>query len=316
MSKREGVYVGIDAGQASFSVALWGQRGVHEWHNDGWGHAAFVAWLEQAAATLVVVEASGGVEQRLVAALMAADIEVAVVNPTRVRAFARAAGQLAKTDAIDAQMIAYFAATMKPRATLFRDKVRQQMAALLLRRRQVVQMITAEKNRLRTAAAEVVARLEAHLAWLEAERDALIEEITALVATDAEWAQQVALTESVPGVGVVTATTLLSELPELGQLSRQRIAALVGVAPLNYDSGKKRGKRRIFGGRQPVRNALYMAVLAAIRCQNPVIKPFYDQLVARGKAKKVAITACMRKLLVILNMMVRNNEAWSPRLSA
>lgn len=316
MSKPKELYVGIDAGQATFEVAVWQEQGSRQWANDEAGRQAFVAQMQEWPPALLVVEASGGVEQALVAELLGASLAVAVVNPTRVRAFARAAGQLAKTDAIDARMIAYFAATMQPRPTLLQAASRREIAALMLRRRQVVSMLTAEKNRRRTAPARIAERVAGHIAWLEEEKQALDEAVAALVAVDEAWAAQVALMESVPGVGPVTSATLLAELPELGQLNRQQIAALAGLAPLNHDSGKKRGKRSIFGGRQPVRNTLYMAVLAAIRCHNPLLADFYHRLVAAGKPKKVALTACMRKLLVILNAMVRDNEPWSPPMPA
>lgn len=316
MSQAKEGYVGIDAGGATFEVAIWQEAGSRQWANDEAGREAFVAQMEARPPALLVVEASGGVEQALVAELMAAELAVAVVNPTRVRAFASAAGQLAKTDAIDAQLIARFAATMQPRPTALAAQERRAIVDLRRRRRQVVSMLVDEKNRRRTAPARVAERVAAHIAWLEEEKQALDEAVAALVRVDEDWAAQIALMESVPGVGPVTSATLLAELPELGQLNRQQIAALAGLAPLNRDSGKRRGKRSIFGGRQPVRNILYMAVLAAIRCHNPLLADFYHRLVAAGKPKKVALTACMRKLLVILNAMVRDHEPWSPPMAA
>jgi transposase len=258
---------------------------------------------------LIVVEASGGWELPLVAELAAAGQPVAVVNPTRVRAFARSKGQLAKTDRLDAQVLAHFAQAIRPPVRPLRSQAHEHLVGLVTRRRQVVAMLTAEKNRRYTARATLQTRLTAHIAWLETELADLEAELRHWIQADPTWRAQAVLLASVPGVGPVTATTLVAELPELGQRNRQEIAALVGVAPLNKDSGKKRGRRRVFGGRAGVRRTLYMATLVATRC-NPVIRTFYQRLLAAGKEKKVALTACMRKLLVILNAMLKTQQPW------
>ena len=260
---------------------------------------------------LVVVEASGGYEAAIVSELVGQGLAVALGNPTRVRAFARAEGQLAKTDKIDAGVIARFGATMKPEPSARRDQAQLALNQWVTRRRQLVLMVTAEKNRLPTAPPAMRDHINKHLAWLQAEIEALEQQINQAIAANPVWAETAKRVQSVPGGGAITATTLVADLPELGQLNRQKIAALVGVAPFNHDSGKRRGKRRIFGGRASVRSVLYMATLSAIR-HNPVIKSFYQRLIAKGKLKKVALTACLRKLLVILNTMVKSGRDWSP----
>jgi transposase len=258
-----------------------------------------------------VVEASGGIEQPIVAELYLEKLPIAIVNPTRVRNFARSTGQLAKTDKLDARLIAHFAQAVRPKVRPLRTAEQEHLNALVTRRRQVVQILTAEKNRRSTSHSTLRKRLQQHIEWLNAELVALDEDIEQYIQESPSWRKKAALLRSVPGVGPVTASTLLAELPELGTRNRQQIAALVGVTPLNKDSGKMRGKRRVFGGRAPVRRALYMAALVATRV-NPVIRSFYEHLLAQGKEKKVALTACMRKLLVILNSMIRNQQTWSP----
>ena len=269
--------------------------------------------LKNLSPTLIVVEASGGLEQSVVRELSQENLPVAMVNPTRVRNFARSAGQLAKTDKIDAQIIAHFAQAMKPEVRPLRTAKQERLNALVTRRRQIVNNITAEKNRRSTTHPSLQEQLQMHIDWLEQEKEALEAEIDQQIQQCTEWKEKAAILESVPGVGSVTASTLLAELPELGSRNRQKIAALVGVAPVNKDSGKKRGKRRVFGGRADVRATLYMATLSATRF-NPVIRSFYKRLLAAGKEKKVALTACMRKLLVILNSMISHNRSWSPYL--
>ena len=247
----------------------------------------------------------------LVADLALAKLPVAVVNPTRVRQFARATGQLAKTDRLDAQVLAHFAQAVQPHARPLRTPEEEHLTALVTRRRQLVTMLTAEKNRRISTRPQLLQRLEKHVQWLEQELKSLEEEIARFIDDNPLWEEKNAVLRSTPGVGPVTASTLLAELPELGTLNRQKIAALVGVAPVNKDSGKKRGKRRVFGGRAAVRRTLYMAALNAVRF-NPVIRSFYERLLRRGKEKKVALTACMRKLLVILNAMLRDRRTWQP----
>jgi transposase len=305
------VIVGIDVGKTNLDVAIAGNGSVREWGNDERGRRVLSGWLSEQGVELVVLEASGGVESALVSELVEAGIPVAVVNPTRVRAFARAAGQLAKTDPIDARVIARFGATMKPKAKAIRDQAQLALSQQVTRRRQMVQMVTAEKNRAQTALGAMKEQIERHIVWLQSEIEQLENEINQAIMADPVWQETAERLQSMPGVGAITAATLVAELPELGRLNRQKITALVGLAPFNHDSGKRRGQRRIFGGRASVRTVLYMAALSAIRC-NPVIRSFYQRLVAKGKAKKVAITACMRKILVILNTMVKTGQAWHP----
>ena len=234
---------------------------------------------------------------------------MAVVNPTRVRRFAEALGILAKTDKIDAQVIAHFASVVRPAVNGRQTALEEQLGAFVERRRQLLVELTAEKNRLSTCPECVRDDVEEHVAWLEERIDRLEIDIQACIGLKPEWQERAEIIDSVPGVGPVTAATMVAELPELGQLNRQKIAALVGVAPFNKDSGSKKGKRRVFGGRSGVRRTLFMAALSASK-HNPVIRDFYESLLKRGKEKKVALTACMRKLLVIINAMVRKGEAW------
>jgi len=308
MTKR---VIGIDVGKGKLDVGVATEKRVWVWANDEGGRAELSDWIVGQEASLVVVEASGGYEAVLVSELVERGQEVALVNPTRVRAFARAEGILAKTDKIDARVIARFGATIKPQARVRREKAQVELNELVTRRRQLVLMLTAEKNRLQTASPTMQAHIASHIAWLQAEIEALEQQISQAIKANPTWAETAKRIESVPGIGFITAATLVADLPELGQLNRQKIAALVGVAPFNHDSGKQRGKRRIFGGRTSVRSVLYMATLSAIR-HNPVIKEFYQRLLAKGKVKKVALTACMRKLLVILNTMVKSGQDWNP----
>lgn len=306
--------IGIDVGKAKLDVSLSDEKKVRVWANDEAGRAELSDWVMIQAVELVVVEASGGYEAALLSELVGRGQAVALVNPTRVRAFARAEGILAKTDKIDAQVIARFGATMKPQARARREQAQVGLNELVTRRRQVVEMLTAEKNRRQTASPAMQAHLARHLDWLQAEIEALEQQISQAIEANPVWAETAQRVESAPGIGPITAATLVADLPELGQLNRQQIAALVGVAPFNHDSGKHRGKRRIFGGRTSVRSVLYMATLSAIK-HNSVIKDFYHHLLDQGKLKKVALTACMRKLLVILNTMVKTGQDWNPAMS-
>jgi len=305
---------GIDVGKEKLDVAITTEKRVREWSNDEAGRAELIEWVVAQQVSLVVVEASGGYEAALVSELVEGGQEVALVNPTRVRAFARAEGILAKTDKIDARVIARFGATMKPKARARREKEQVELNEQVTRRRQLVLILTAEKNRLQTASAAMQAHITSHITWLQAEIEALEQQISQAIKANPTWAETARRIESVPGIGFVTAATLVADLPELGHLNRQKIAALVGVAPFNHDSGKQRGKRRIFGGRTSVRSVLYMATLSATR-HNPVIKAFYQRLLDKGKLKKVALTACMRKLLVIINTMVKSGQDWNPSIS-
>jgi transposase len=277
--------------------------------NDDTGIASLVKGLKKLQPTLIVLEPTGGFEMLVVAALSQARLPVVVINAKRVRDFARATGQLAKTDKLDAKVLAHFAAAVRPALRSLRSDEEEQLTALLTRRKQVLDMITIEKNRLVTVCATMRSDIEAHLQWLSKSLKKLDKEIEEFVENSPVWKEKDALLQSVPGVGPITSATLLGMLPELGQLNRQEIAALVGVAPMNKDSGKKHGKRRVFGGRAAVRSVLYMAALAAKKF-NPVLKKFYERLLKHGKEKKVALTACMRKLLVILNSMMHTHQPW------
>jgi transposase len=307
--------IGIDVGKEKLDVGLVSEKKVRVWANDEAGRAELGDWIVAQNASLVVVEASGGYEAALVSELVERGQEVALVNPTRVRAFARAEGILAKTDKIDARVIARFGATMQPQARARRDETQVALNEKITRRRQLVLMLTAEKNRLSTASPAMQAHIANHITWLETAIRALEAQISQAIKANPAWAETAKRVDSVPGIGFITAATLVADLPELGQLNRQKIAALVGVAPFNHDSGKQRGKRRIFGGRTSVRSVLYRATLSAIR-HNPVIKEFYQRLLNKGKLKKVALTACMRKLLVILNTIVKTGQDWTPSKSS
>jgi len=262
-------------------------------------------------ATLIVLEATGGLERRLLAALLAANLPAVVVNPRRVRDFAKANGCLAKTDALDAAIIALFAERIRPPVRPPVDAETQELAALLARRRQVVDMITAEKNRLSAdpPSKRVQRAIRKTISYLEKQLDEVDNDIDTAITNSPVWKAKDDIIQSVPGAGPVLSRTILSHAPETGTLNRKQIAALIGVAPLNKDSGTLRGRRIIWGGRTEVRNVLYMATLAAIRF-NPVIARFHARLIAAGKLKKVAIVACMHKLLTILNAMLRSNSQW------
>jgi transposase len=311
-TKETGIFIGIDVSKETLDMAVDGAPDVQQYSNDATGIAALTTWVAEKAGTLVVVEASGGWELDLVTALAVAGLPAAVVNPTRVRNFAKALGQYAKTDKIDAQVLAHFAAVVQPPVRPLKSGEQAQLAAVISRRQQLVDMLTQEKNRRVTTREEMRDQLERHISWLETELADLNDQLEKLVAHCAEWQAKKDVMMSVKGVGPVTATTLLADLPELGTLNRQQIAALVGLAPLNKDSGRKRGKRHIFGGRKAVRSKLYMAALSASK-HNPIIRTFYERLLAKGKLEKVALTACMRKLLVILNAMIRDMEPWQTR---
>ena len=276
------------------------------------GIASLVKRLKKLKATLIVLEPTGGFEMLVVAELTQAGLPAAVVNAKRVRDFARATGQLAKTDKLDAKVLAHFAAAVRPAVRNLRSEEEEQLAALLTRRRQIIDMLTVEKNRLVTVRAKMRSDIQAHIQWLSSSLKELDQEIEDFIESTPAWKDKDALLQSVPGVGPVTSATMLGMLPELGLLNRQEIAALVGVAPVNKDSGKKHGRRRVYGGRADVRSVLYMAALAAKKF-NPVIRKFYERLIQQGKEKKVALTACMRKLLVILNAMMHSNQPWRPQ---
>jgi len=300
-------YVGIDVSKDRLDVAVLGERQETQVGNHNEGIARLVQQMQALQPELIVVEATGGYQRAGVEALFWAGLAVAVVNPARVRQFARACGLLAKTDKLDAQVLAVFGQRVQPRRYVGKSEAEKQLSALLVRRKQVEEMLTAEQNRLRTVSPSLRGSVERMIAVLKEEKKRLDEEIRGLMKEQQAWQKQIEILDSAPGVGVVTTATLLADLPELGTMDRKKVAALVGVAPMNYDSGKKRGYRKTKGGRTEVRSVLYMATLVATR-RNPVIRTQYQHLLKRGKLKKVALTACMRKFLTILNAMVRDQQ--------
>jgi transposase len=307
-------YIGIDVSQSNLDIAV--RPGGEQWRtgNDPDSISNLVKRLQQLEPALIVVEATGGLENLLVAELSLAHLPIAVVNPRQVRDFAKATGRLAKTDQLDADNLAHFAQAVQPELRRLPDEPTQELAALVSRRRQIVTMLSAERNRLRTAPKVTVERIAKHIAWLEAELADLDADLNNQINHSQPWQAKAEVLGSTPGVGPVTTCTLLAQLPELGHLNRKQIAALAGVAPLNNDSGQQRGRRTIWGGRAAVRATLYMATLSAVR-HNPVIRTFYERLLHAGKPKKVALTAAMRKLLTILNAMVKNNSLWNSSLT-
>jgi transposase len=303
-------HAGIDVSKEHLDVHLLAEGEAFVVANDHEGIDALVKRLLKARPELVVLEATGKYERPAAMAIAAAGISVAVVNPRQARDFAKATGRLAKTDKIDAQILARFAAAIEPPPSILPDEEAQALQAILTRRRQVLLMLTAEKNRLLMAPKPVAKRIRAHIRWLEKELERTDGELDEAVQQSEAWHRNEELLRSVPGVGPVLARrTLLAELPELGTITHKRLSALVGVAPFNRDSGKIRGKREVWGGRAPVRAALYMGALVATR-YNPILKEFYERLLSVGKPKKVALVACMRKLLVILNAMMRDGAIW------
>jgi len=303
------VWIGIDVAKAWLDVADTGGAVVRRFGNDGDGIAALLAAVAELAPRLVVLEATGGHETLVTAALAGAGIPVAVVNPRQVRDFAKATGQLAQTDALDAQLLARFAQRVQPPVRPLPEATAQELAALLARRRQFLEMRTAEQNRRPGLAPRFLPAWETHVAWLTAQVAALDDELDRTLRDSPVWREKETLLRSIPGIGPVVARTLLGELPELGTLDRQHLAALAGVAPLNCDSGARSGSRHIWGGRAPVRAALYMAAISATRF-NPAIRALYARLRARGKPVKVALVACMRKLLIIAHAVVRDGVPW------
>jgi len=306
---QENRFVGIDVSKAQLDSAVrpTGERWTSP--NDEPGIAVTVKRITAMGSTLVVLEATGGMEIPLAGALTAAGIAVAVVNPRQVRDYAKATGRLAKTDRLDAEILARFAEAVRPEPRPLPDAASAELAALMGRRRQLIEMLTAEKNRLGSASRRVRQNIQVHINWLERQLSQLDRDLGDLIQNSPIWREKDDLLQSVPGVGPVLSLTLLANLPELGTLNRRQIAALVGVAPLSRDSGTLRGKRTVWGGRAVIRQVLYMSALIATRF-NPVIRTFYQRLCKAGKAKKVALTACMRKLLTILNAMVKHKTPW------
>jgi len=309
--------VGIDVSKAVLDVAMLPTDEKWSVPNSNQGMQELVQRLKGLEIRLIVLEASGGLERRAIAALAGAGFPVVAVNPRQVRDFARATGKLAKTDAIDAAVLALFADRIRPEPRPIKDAEAQELEALVVRRRQVVDMITAEKNRLSAAppSKQVRTAIGRTIEWLQKQLDENDRDLEKAVKRSGAWREKDDLLRTVPGVGKVLSRTLLSLLPELGTLTHRQIAALVGVAPLNRDSGTLRGRRIVWGGRAQVRNTLYMAALAAARF-NPVIRAFRQRLAAAGKLPKVAIVACMRKLLTILNAMSASNTPWRTEIAS
>lgn len=309
------LFVGIDVSKERLDTAL--RPSGERWAtpNDDRGISQVCRRLQTRAPALIVLEATGGLELPVVGALAAAGLPVVVVNPRQVRDFAKATGRLAKTDTLDAAVLAQFAEAVRPVPRPLPDAETQALSALLTRRRQLLEMRTAEQNRLGQARPPVRTEIQAHIAWLNRRLAHLDDELGRAIRESPVWREREQLLQSAPGVGPVLARTLLASVPELGTLNRKQIAALIGVAPLNRDSGSRRGRRKVWGGRAPVRAVLYMATVAASRC-NPVIKAFYARLLAAGKAKKVALTACMHKLLLILNAMVKHQSTWRENIAS
>lgn len=307
MATSSETYVGIDVSKGRLDVAVLGEERGWQVDNTQAGIAKLVQQMQEICPELIVVEATGGYQRGVVEALFVAGLAVAVVNPARVRQFARACGLLAKTDKLDARVLAVFGQRVQPMRYEGKTEAERQLSALLVRRKQVEEMLKAEQNRLRTISPSLRGSVERMITYLKEEKKRLDEQIRELMNEQKAWHEQMEILRSAPGVGVVTTATLLAELPELGKMDRKRIAALVGVAPMNYDSGRKRGYRKTKGGRTNVRSVLYMSTLVATR-YNPLIQAQYQQLLKRGKLKKVALTACMRKFLTILNAMLRNKQ--------
>jgi transposase len=308
--KKTPVYVGIDVSTTTLDVAIVPDGKHWQVPNDSTGIAALVERLVDLRPAGVVTEATGGIEMPAAVALYEANIFVALVNPRQVRDFARSLGTLAKTDKLDAMIIAKFAEAVKPEPRPLPTTTDQELKALVTRRRQLVEMLTMERNRLHTAITQLRVRIQINVEWLRKQIEEVDHDISNLIQSSPLWRAKDNLLQSVPGVGPVLSETILAELPELGKLNSKQIAALAGVAPFNRDSGTLRGKRSIWGGRAHLRKMVYMGTLVATRF-NPVIRSFYQRLITSGKAKKVALVACMRKLLVILNAMLKHGTLWS-----
>lgn len=306
------IFVGIDVSKERLDVAMRPSGESESVSNDKDGIEALVKRLREVGPSLIVLEATGGLERGVTRGLASAELPVVVVNPRQVRDFAKATAQLAKTDRIDALVLARFGEAVRPALRPLPDEVSQELRALIARRRQITEMMVAERNRLSRASKSVKKRIDAHIRWLEAELDRADKDLDQSIGQSPIWREKEDLLRSVPGIGPVISRSLIAELPELGELNRKQIAALVGVAPLNRDSGTLRGRRRIWGGRATVRAVLYMAALVATR-RNAVIRVFYKRLRNAGKAPKVALVACMRKLLTVLNSMIKHRTCWTEK---
>ena len=305
----ESLCMGVDVAKSTLDVAVSNSKEIRQFNNDHEGITNTVRYIAGLKPAKIILEATGHFEMPLAAELQASRLPVIIVNPRQVRDFARATGVLAKTDRIDARILALFGLQIKPEVRLLPDQKAYEMGSLLARRRQLIEMLTAEHNRLLQADDSIRSGIEIHIKWLEEAISTINDDLDRQIRSSPSWREKDDLLKSVPGVGKVVSTTLLIELPELGQLNRRQIAALVGVAPLNHDSGTMRGKRTVWGGRASLRAVLYMAALVGVR-HNPIIAAFYQRLLNAGKAKKVALVACMRKLLTILNAIIRFKTFW------
>lgn len=310
MAKTE-CFIGIDVSKETLDVHVIPEGKDFVFNNDTDGLKAICKKLSKLRPTLIVMEATGGLQIPAAVALGLKKLPVAVINPRQARDFAKASGRLAKTDKIDARVLALFGQQIRPEVTPLKDEQTRELSALMARRKQLLGMLVMEKNRFHLSSGSVREDISKNMEWLESRLAEINTHLGQMVRQSPLWHEQDNLLRSVPGVGEVLSTTLLANLPELGKLDKRSISALVGVAPMNCDSGKRRGKRQVWGGRSGVRSALYMAIMTAIRF-NPVISAFYKRLTEVGKPHKVAATACMHKLLIILNAMVRTGQPWSP----
>lgn len=304
-------FIGIDVSKATLDVAVIPSNEEASVANNEAGCRDLVVMFRSIKPKLIVLEATGGLQNQIAAMLIAEGLPVAIINPRQLRNFARATGKLAKTDRIDAKTIARFGEAIKPEPRPFKNDDDQELTALITRRRQIIDMITAEKNRLGSSHVSVKKDIKETISWLEKRLAEIDKDLSKTISQNKVWKEKAELLTTCKGLGPVVSTTLISSLPELGTLDRHKITALVGVCPFNRDSGKMRGKRTIFGGRAAVRAMLYMATLSAIR-SNPAIKDFYDRLTKAGKVRKVAMVACMRKLLTVLNAMLKKMVPWDP----
>lgn len=307
-------FVGIDVAKGTLVMGVEEREETREFPNDTKGLAQIVRDLRELKPELIVLEATGGYEKGITRALVEAELPVVVVNPRHVREFAKSCGVSAKTDALDARVLARFAAAVRPEIRQIAGGTHSEFEALLVRRRQMIEMLVAEKNRLQMSNRAVQASIRKHIRWLEEQLRQLDAQLDQKIQDSDVWRQKEEILTSTPGVGKGLARTLIAELPELGHLPRRPLAALAGVAPFNVDSGRFRGQRHIWGGRSAVRTALYMASLSATRC-NPILRALYERLLKAGKPRKVARVACMRKLLLLLNAMLRDGSTWSPRVA-
>ena len=306
-------FIGIDISKDHLDIADSTTQNTWRTSNDETGIANLTKRLSTPAPTLIVLEATGGLETPLASALAADRLPVVVVNPRQVRDFAKATGQLAKTDTLDAKVLARFAAAVRPEMRQIKDQETRELAALVTRRRQLVEMLSTEKTRLKQVSKPIRQNVETHITWLKKQIREMDQDLSKTLKRSSVWRENDQIIQSVPGAGPILSINLLANVPELGTLNRRQIAALIGLAPLNRDSGTFRGRRCIWGGRAGVRSTLYMATVTAMQ-YNPVIRSFYQRLTEKGKPFKVAITACMRKLLTIINTMVKTKTRWNENL--